>query len=69
MSDVSNNKLGQRLNGALVVAYVIITVDHMAFDLFYVTMKTRHSAMFQKDWPFDAVECDQDGQSTVRREP
>ena len=59
MSDVSNNKSGQRLNGALVVAYVIITVDHMALDLFYVTAQARHSDMFQMDWPSDGVECDQ----------
>jgi hypothetical protein len=69
LSDVSNNKSGQRLNGALVGAYVIITVDHMALDLFYVTVQTRHSDMFQKDWPSDGIECDRYGQYTVRREP
>ena len=69
MSDVSNNKFGQRLDGALVVAYVIITVDHMALDLFYVTAQARHSDMFQMDWPSDGVECDQHGQSAVRRQP
>jgi hypothetical protein len=34
LSGVSNNKSGQRLDGALVGAYVIITVDHMASGLF-----------------------------------
>jgi hypothetical protein len=33
LSGVSNNKSGQRLNGALVAAYVIVNLDHMALDL------------------------------------
>lgn len=69
VSDILNNKSGQRLNGALVVAYVIITVNHMALDLFYVSAQTRHSDMFQMGWPSDAVECDQHGQCTVGKEP
>jgi hypothetical protein len=67
LSGVSNNKSGQRLNGALVAAYVIVNLDHMALDLI-LCERVKLESMVHQDWPFDKAECDEHGQYRVRRE-